>query len=173
MGVEVDPTTAAIAAALYPRASIRPEGFEQTRLPEGSFDLVMGNAPFARVVLHDLGHNRGRHSMHNHFIIKSLHLSHPGALVAVITSRFTMDARNPAARREITELADLVGAVRLPGGAMQAAGTGAVTDLLVLRRRAAAEPPAGVSWERTVPLQLADGQVSINQWPQSRPSTHS
>ncbi|HEU5002562.1 MAG TPA: SNF2-related protein [Actinomycetota bacterium] len=165
VGVELDPTTAAIAAALYPRASIRAEGFEQTRLPDGSFDLVVGNVPFARVVLHDLSHNRGRHSLHNHFIIKSLHLSHPGALVAVITSRFTMDARNPAARREISELADLVGAVRLPGGAMQAAaGTGAVTDLLVLRRRGVGEPPAGVAWERTVPLELADGQLSVNQY---------
>ena len=165
VGVELDPTTAAIAAALYPRAAIRAEGFERTRLPDGSVDLVVGNVPFAPVVLHDLSHNRGRHSLHNHFIIKSLHLSRPGALVAVITSRFTMDARNPAARREMAELADLLGAVRLPGGAMQAAaGTGAVTDLLVMRRRFPGEPPAGVAWERTTLVDLADGQLGINQY---------
>ncbi|MGH2718115.1 MAG: DEAD/DEAH box helicase family protein, partial [Actinomycetota bacterium] len=164
-GVELDPTTAAIAARLYPSASIRAEGFERTRLPAGSFDLVVGNVPFARVCLHDPTHNRSGHSLHNHFIIKSLHLTHPGALVAVVTSRFTLDARNPAARREIAGLADLVGAVRLPGGAMAAAaGTGAVTDLVVLRRRKAGKPARGEDWERTVPLALPDGEVSVNQY---------
>ena len=92
--------------------------------------------PFGKVVLHDRRHNPAGHSIHNHFIVKSLHLTRPGGLVAVLTSRYTMDARNPAARREIASLADLVGAIRLPGGAHQrAAGTGVVTDLLILRRR--------------------------------------
>ncbi len=81
--------------------------------------------PFGAIRLNDRRHNRGGHSIHNHFIIKSLHLTRPGGLVAVLTSRYTMDARNPAARREIAALADLVGAVRLPSGAHQrAAGTG-------------------------------------------------
>ena len=81
-------------------------------------------------------------SIHNHFIIKALRLVRPGGLVAVLTSRYTMDARNPAARREIASLADLVGAIRLPGGAHQrAAGTSVVTDLLVLRRREPGRQP--------------------------------
>src|ERR1019366_8036205 len=57
-----------------------------------------------------------------------------------------MDARNPAARREIAALADLTGAVRLPSGAhQQAAGTKVVTDLLIFPRREAA-PARGLAW---------------------------
>ena len=127
VGVELDPTTAAIAAALYPHAQIRNESFADTRLPDGFFDLAIGNVPFADVTLHDPRHNRGGHSLHNHFLIKSLHLTRPGGLVVALTSRFTLDARNPAARREMAELADLVGALRLPEGAFRAvAGTDVV-----------------------------------------------
>ena len=109
---------------------------------EGSFDLAIGNVPFGNFALHDRRHNPGGHSIHNHFIIKALHLVRPGGLVAVVTSRYTMDARNPAARREIAALADLVGAVRLPSGAHQrAAGTKVVTDLLIFRRREPGRDP--------------------------------
>ncbi|MDQ1538468.1 MAG: hypothetical protein QOE58_2861, partial [Actinomycetota bacterium] len=133
VGVELDPTTARVAAALYPHAEIRAEGFERCRLAPDSFDLTVGNVPFAKVVLHDPAHNQGRHSLHNYFILKSLDLTRPGGLVAVMTSRFTLDARNPAARREMAERADLLGAVRLPAGALRAAaGTDAVTDVVIL-----------------------------------------
>ena len=135
-GIELDPVTAGIAGLLYPDAEIRTESFADSRDGEGSYDLAIGNVPFGNMVLHDRRHNPAGHSIHNHFIVKALHLVRPGGLVAVLTSRFTMDARNPAARREIASLADLVGAIRLPGGAHQrAAGTNVVTDLLVLRRR--------------------------------------
>jgi SAM-dependent methyltransferase len=135
-GIELDPVTAGIAAALYPRARIAAESFADIRDPDGLYDLAIGNVPFGQVVLHDRRHNRSGLSMHNHFIVKSLQLTRPGGLVLLLTSRYTMDARNPAARREIAALADLVGAVRLPSGAHQrAAGTGVVTDLLILRRR--------------------------------------
>jgi N12 class adenine-specific DNA methylase len=150
VGVELDPTTAAIAAALYPHASIRRESFADTRLPANSFDLTIGNVPFGQNALHDKVHNAGGHSMHNHFIIKSLALTRPGGVVAVLTSHWTMDSTNPAARREIACLADLVTAVRLPGSAHQrAAGTQVVTDLLVLRRRSTDEipSPANEDWE--------------------------
>ena len=170
VGVELDPTTAAIARALYPRADVRSEGFERSRFADGSFDLAVGNVPFARVALHDPLHNRGRHSLHNHFVIKSLDLTHPGGLVAVVTSRFTLDARNPAARRDIAERADLLGAVRLPAGALRAAaGTDAVADLLILRRRESGRPPAGESWERVVPVTTPDGEAMVNECLARRP----
>ena len=137
VGVELDPTSAAVAQALYPTADIRAQSFAEVRLPEGFFDLTVGNVPFAKVVLHDPVHNPSRLSLHNHFVVKSLRLTRPGGLAIVVTSRWTMDARNPAARREIAALADLLGAVRLPQGAFAAAaGTDAVCDVLVLRRRA-------------------------------------
>lgn len=116
-GVELDPVTAAISRALYPHAEVRGESFADTRLPEGSFDAAIGNVPFSDVTLHDPVHNPTRQSMHNHFILKSLRLTRPGGMVAVLTSQYTMDAQNPGARREMAMLADLVGAVRLPSGA--------------------------------------------------------
>jgi N12 class adenine-specific DNA methylase len=164
VGVELDPTTAAIAAALYPHARIRNESFADTRLPEGRFDLAIGNVPFGDVTLHDPRHNRSRHSLHNHFLVKSLHLVRPGGLVVALTSRFTLDARNPAARREMAEMADLVGAVRLPEGAFRAvAGTDVVIDLLVLRRRLDGEARRGPAWERSVEVATGDGPVAVNE----------
>ena len=164
-GIELEPVTAAITSALYPSATILPGSFAVTRTPEGSFDLVIGNVPFGQVTLHDPRHNRSGHSIHNHFIIKSLHLTRPGGLVMVLTSRYTMDARNPAARREIANLADLVGALRLPGGAHQrAAGTGVVTDLLILRRREPGRDPDPTAWEQARLTDLDGAQVPVNEY---------
>jgi hypothetical protein len=151
VGVELDPVTAAIVRALYPAADIRAESFADTRLPAGSVDLTIGNVLFGQTVLTDRRHNPGGHSMHNHFIIKSLHLTRPGGVVAVLTSRWTLDATNPAARREIGSLAELVTAVRLPSTAHErAAGTRVVTDLLVLRRHSRGNrPDRAPDWETT------------------------
>ncbi len=164
-GVELDPTTASISAHLYPHADIRAESFADTRFPRGHFDAVVGNVPFANVALHDPAHNAGGHSIHNHFIIKSLALTRPGGMVAVLTSHFTLDAANPAARREMNQMADLVGAVRLPSGAFRrSAGTEAVTDLLILRRRLPGEPKADITWETVTP-QVIDGHtVKLNSY---------
>jgi len=164
-GVELEPATAAIAAALYSGATILPGSFAGTRAPEASFDLVIGNVPFGQVTLHDPRHNRSGHSIHNHFIIKSLHLTRPGGLVMVLTSRYTMDARNPAARREIASLADLAGALRLPGGAHQrAAGTNVVSDLLILRRREPSRDPDPTAWEQARITELDGAQVPVNEY---------
>ena len=169
-GVELDPTTAAIARALHPAADIRAESFAHTRLPDGHFDLAIGNVPFADVRLHDPTHNRARHSLHNHFIIKALALTRPGGLVALLTSHYTLDAANPAARREMRQLADLVGAVRLPTGAhRRAAGTDALTDLLILRRREPHTPPAEGDWELTREIDVNRSQVRINAYLAARP----
>ena len=164
-GVELDPVTAGIAAALHPHAQILPESFAATRDPDGCYDLAIGNVPFGKAALHDKRHNPAGHSIHNHFIIKSLHLVRPGGLVAVLTSRYTMDARNPAARREIAALADLVGAVRLPTGAHQrAAGTSVVTDLLILRRREPGREPDATPWEQARMTELDGAQVPVSEY---------
>lgn len=174
-GVELDPTTAAIAALLYPEATIRAESFADTRFPRGHFDAVVGNVPFADVVLHDPAFNAQRLALHNYFIVKSLHLTRPGGLVAVLTSRYTMDAANPAARRAMGDLADLVGAVRLPSKAhWRAAGTEAVTDLLILRRREPGRGLADPTWLATSPVVMqgpsgADEPARINHYWQANP----
>jgi len=164
-GVELDTVTARISAALYPHADIRAESFADTRLPAGHFDLAIGNVPFGNIALHDPVHNATGQSMHNHFILKSLALTRPGGLVAVLTSHYTMDAQNPGARREMNELADLIGAVRLPTGAhRRAAGTEVLTDLLIFRRREPDQPPMDDLWETVTPITVSGRMVKINAY---------
>jgi len=166
VGVEVEPTTGRIAAALHPHAQVRVEGFETTRLPAGTFDLAIGNVPFGDYPLHDPVHNPGnRHSIHNHFLIKSLDLVRPGGLAVLLTSRYTLDSADPTARRALAAAGDLLGAVRLPSNAFAAsAGTAVVTDLLVLRRRHDHEPPLPVAWEHAAPIEVDGGRVTVNEW---------
>ncbi|ORJ54338.1 helicase-related protein [Mycobacterium simiae] len=159
VGVESDATTAAVAAQLYPSAQIRHEGFETTRVPENSFTAAIGNVPFGRYAVTDPAHNPARHSIHNHFILKSLALTAPGGYVAVLTSRYTLDAAKTAARRDIAAKADLIGAIRLPSKAFaRVAGTDVVTDLLILRRRDPRTPAPDElpDWVNTEPIELTD-----------------
>ncbi|MGI8807943.1 MAG: methyltransferase domain-containing protein [Acidimicrobiales bacterium] len=174
-GVEADPATAAVARHLYgARATIVAQRLEEFSAPEGSFDLVIGNVPFAKVTPHDPRHNRARLALHNYAIVKGLDLTRPGGLAAVLTSRYTADARNPAARREIDSRADLVGALRFPAGAFAAAaGTEVVADLLVLRRRGEGEEHRGLRWATTVPLDCDEDDggeaVFVNELFAARP----
>jgi N12 class adenine-specific DNA methylase len=164
-GVELDPVTAGIARALYPDAEILAGSFADVRAARGSFDLTIGNVPFGNFPPPDPVYNQGRNSIHNYFILKSLHLTRPGGLVAVLTSRYTMDARPPGVRREMAALADLVGAVRLPSRAhAAAAGTSVVTDLLILRRREPGREPSGAEWEQSRPLDVDGTQIDVNEY---------
>lgn len=164
-GVELDPVTAAISQAIYPDATIRTESFADTRMPGGTFDAAVGNVPFSKNSLHDPRHNAAGHSMHNHFILKSLALTRPGGVVGVISSAFTLDAQNPAARREMAETADLLGAVRLPTGAhRRAAGTDALTDVLIFRCRLPGEEPLDLSWVETALVELNGQQGRMNAY---------
>lgn len=136
VGVELDPITAAIAHHLYPNQHIRNHGFEAAFAGDGTFTATIGNVPFGDYPVYDDIHNPNSRSIHNHFIIKSLHLTAPGGYVAVITSTFTSDSVRPAARREIAALGDLVGGVRLPSAAhRRQAATDVLTDVLIFRRR--------------------------------------
>ncbi len=164
VGIEVDPVTAGIARLLHPAATIRAESFAATRYPDGWFDLTIGNVPFGNYKLFDPLHNRAGLSIHNHFIHKSLALTRPGGYVAVLTSRYTLDAASTTARSMLADDADLVGALRLPDGAMQAvAGTDASMDLLLLRRRPPDAPPAGEAWSAVTDVETRDGPVAVNE----------
>ncbi|MEV5434444.1 UvrD-helicase domain-containing protein [Streptomyces sp. NPDC052682] len=165
-GVELDPTTAEIAAALYPDAEIRAQDFKDTRLPEGYFDAVIGNVPFDEIAPTDPVHNPLRLALHNYAIVKSLELTRPGGVVAVITSRYTLDSMGKTARLEIADRADLVGAVRLPAGAhRRAAGTDVVTDVLILRRRDGKVPETPPEWVGLSPVQVdAERSVLVNNY---------
>lgn len=173
-GVELDPLTAAICAELYPHATVRAESFADTRLPEGHFDAAIGNVPFSSVTLHDPLHNATRQSMHNHFILKSLRLTRPGGMVAVLTSQYTMDAQNPGARREMAMLADPVGAIRPRQGAhRRTAGTDVVTDMFILRCREPGLPPADDGlWETVTPDQPRRAEGEDQRLLRPPPRTH-
>src|SRR5699024_1937968 len=103
----------------YPSAQVRNESFADTAVPDDSFVASVGNVPFGDVQLCDDAHNRAQHSIHNHFIIKSLNVTAPGGYVALLTSRYTADAANSSARRAMADRADLIGAARLPAGAFR------------------------------------------------------
>jgi hypothetical protein len=108
--------------------------------------------------------------LHNEFIYKALQLTRPGGLVAVFTSRYTMDGTDNPVRERLARLADLVGAVRLPSGAhRQAAGTDVVTDLLILRRREPDREPDDTAWKDSLPMPIGDEQMPINVYFQQHP----
>ena len=166
VGVELDPTTAAIAAALYPHAQVITGGFEARGWNPGAFTAAIGNVPFGNFRLYDPQFNPHGLSVHNHFLAKALQLTAPGGVVALLTSAWTMDAANSAGRRELHGYGDLLGAVRLPTAAFRdVAGTDVVTDILVLRRRRDGETPLPFAeWEKVLPVDTPAGTVTVNTW---------
>lgn len=138
-GVERDPVSARIARLLHPQARIVNAPLERVSLPPARFDAAIGNVPFADVTPYDPTAPK-KLSLHNYFIWRAVQAVHPGGLVAVVTSRFTLDAEDEGqqARSLLADRAELVGAVRLPSGAFREYGTDVVTDVLVLRRRISA-----------------------------------
>ncbi|MFM9647764.1 hypothetical protein ACKI1S_16650 [Streptomyces galilaeus] len=143
-GVELDPTTARIAQAIYPHTNVLNESFAETDARPGTFDAAIGNVPFARVPFDDKRYPA--ESLHNGFITKEIALVRPGGITAVITTRQTLDSKGDKARRQMAKYGDLVGAVRLPSGVFNDAGTGVTTDILVFRRREDGTEPADTSW---------------------------
>ena len=135
-GVELDNITGRIAAKLYPQANVQIKGFEDTSFPNDKFDLVVGNVPFGGYGVADSDYNRYNFKVHDYFLAKSVDKVRPGGIVAVITSKGTMDKLNPSARKYVAERAELLGAIRLPNNAFkQTAGAEAVADILFLRKR--------------------------------------
>ncbi|MEU9535867.1 SNF2-related protein [Streptomyces sp. NPDC048213] len=172
-GVEVEPTTAAIARHLYPDAEIITSGLEEVELADGGFDGVVGNVPFGHYKRFDKVHNPDlKLSIHDHFVLKALHATRPGGVVALITSRYTLDAETPDARERMYQLGDLVGAVRLPARAhMAAAGTDVVTDVLFLRRRMPGEEPGDTAWLTSTKRVLPghEAELAVNSYFDAHP----
>ena len=134
-GVELDSITGRIAQKLYPEADIKVAGFQTTDRRD-FFDLCVGNVPFGDYKVNDKPYNKLGFSIHNYFFAKALDQVRPGGVVALVTSRYTMDAKSPDARKYIAQRAELLGAVRLPNNAFKAnAGTEVVSDILFLQKR--------------------------------------
>ncbi len=135
-GVELDSITGRIGRQLYQSVNIAVQGFEETNLPDSFFDLAIGNVPFGSYGVADKRYDKNHFLIHDYFFAKTLDKVRPGGIVAFITSKGTLDKRNPAVRKYIAQRADLIGAIRLPNNAFTAnAGTQVTSDILFLQKR--------------------------------------
>ena len=154
-GVELDGITARIAKQLYPDATIFAKGFEETTLPDNFFDAVIGNIPFGNYPVHDPAYKNSpvTRTIHDYFLAKSLDKLRAGGVMALITSRYTMDKQDSTMRRYLSDRADLVGAIRLPNTAFKAnAGTEVTTDILFLQKRVPGTTRSGARGGTWLPL---------------------
>jgi len=135
-GVEIDPLTGKIAKQLYQKANISVQGFEETKLPDDHFDVVIGNVPFGDFKVNDSRYNAQKFLIHDYFFAKALDKVRAGGVVVFITSKGTMDKASPEIRKYIAQRAELLGAIRLPDNTFRAnAGTEVTSDILFLQKR--------------------------------------
>ncbi len=162
IGVELDPSPAGSPARSTPS---RHPHRELPRHPASrrQLDAVIGNVPFADV---RLDHRGQRLSLHDFFLAKSVDALRPGGVLAVVTSHFTLDKQNAAAREHLAERADFLGAIRLPSDAFKREGTAVVTDIVFLRKRAPGEPArhADPDWLPDARLAIDGADVPVNRY---------
>jgi N12 class adenine-specific DNA methylase len=138
-GVEIDEISGRILRALYPDATVRVEGFEQQRIPNNRYDLIVTNVPFGAIKVHDTFDKdlSAKFDIHDYFIAKSVRKLKPGGLGVFITATSTLD-RSTALRNWVVAdgNADFIGAVRLNTATFkQAAGTETSADIIIIRKR--------------------------------------
>lgn len=171
-GVELDRITSGIATALYPDAKIARMGYQEYAIPDGYFDVAVGNPPFGSEKLYDANRkDLSGFSIHNYFFARSVDALRPGGVLAmVVTNRF-LDGNSDKARQYIAERADLVGAIRLPNNAFaKNAGTEVTTDIIILQRRAPGQKPNGTGWMNVVDYTDKNGAtVPLNEYFQANP----
>ncbi len=135
-GVELDTVSAKIAQQLYQTSSIAAQGYEETNLPDSFFDGVIGNVPFGDFKVIDKRYDKHKFLIHDYFFAKSLDKLRPGGVMALVTSKGTMDKENSSVRKYIAQRAELLGAIRLPNNTFKGnAGTEVVSDILFLQKR--------------------------------------
>lgn len=165
--VELDPISGAITKHLYEGSDVRVQGFETVAFPDSYFDLAISNVPFGQYSLSDRKYPKML--IHDYFFAKSLDKVREGGVVAFITSSGTMDKESGAVRRLLAEKADLVGAIRLPGGDKGAfasnAGTEVTTDIIFLRKRVAGEQANHAApWMDVTEIKTPEGKTKINAY---------
>ena len=135
-GVELDTISAGIAQQLYQKTTIAAQGFEETNLPDSFFDGVVGNVPFGDFKVLDKRYDKHKFLIHDYFFAKSIDKLRPGGVMALVTSKGTMDKETLAVRKYIAQRAELLGAIRLPNNTFKGnAGTEVVSDILILQKR--------------------------------------
>ena len=159
-GVELDSISGRIAQQLYPKADITVAGFETTDRRD-FYDLAVGNVPFGQYQVRDKAYDKLNFSIHNYFFAKALDQVRPGGVVAFVTSRYTMDAKDSTVRRYLAQRAELLGAIRLPNDAFKKnAGAEVVSDIIFLQKR---DRPLDIVPEWTQTGQNEDG-FAINRY---------
>ena len=159
-GVELDSISGRIAKQLYPKANITVAGFETTDRRD-FYDLAIGNVPFGQYQVNDKAYNKLGFNIHNYFFAKALDQVRPGGVVAFVTSRYTMDAKDSTVRRYLAQRAELLGAIRLPNDAFKKnAGTEVVSDILFLQKR---DRPLDIAPDWTQVGRTEDG-FTVNQY---------
>ena len=159
-GVELDSISGRIAKQLYPKADITVAGFETTDRRD-FYDLAIGNVPFGQYQVRDKAYDKLNFSIHNYFFAKALDQVRPGGVVAFVTSRYTMDAKDSTVRRYLAQRAELLGAIRLPNDAFKKnSGTEVVSDIIFLQKR---DRPLDIVPEWTQTGQTQDG-FAINRY---------
>ena len=154
-GIEADPISAGIARHLCTDDDIINNRMERTGLPTDAFDLAVGNVPYSDAIRID------GTVIHDWFIQHSLDAVRPGGLVAVLTSRYTLDKNTSNMRRGLARKAELVAACRLPRETFdRQAGTEVISDILILRKRDEPLAEADAAWTDTT--EFRDG-VNANR----------
>ncbi|MBR1382365.1 MAG: DEAD/DEAH box helicase family protein, partial [Ruminococcus sp.] len=135
-GVEIDSISGRIAQALYPNADIAIQGFEKNSFQNGCFDVAVGNVPFGELGFKDEKHSTSK--LHDYFFMEAMDKLKNGGVMAFVTSAGTLDKRDESVRQMLADKADLIGAIRLPGGKNGAfkdnAGTEVTTDIIFLQK---------------------------------------
>lgn len=164
-GVELDDISGRIAKQLYQNANIRITGFEKTLFKDNSFDLAIGNVPFGAYSINEPKYNKYHFQIHDHFFAKALDKVKPGGIVAFITSKGTLDKKNPDVRKYLAERAELVGAIRLPNNAFKNnAGTEVTSDIIFLQKRENPIELTPFSTPDWVHLGKTDNGLTVNQY---------
>ncbi|MEM7125692.1 MAG: hypothetical protein AAF702_05165 [Chloroflexota bacterium] len=162
VGIEMESLSGRIAQKLYPDHDIRIQNFKETKLPQGSIDVVVGNVPFADL---KMDFNGKPLALHDYFFAKSLTTMRDEGVMALVTSRYTMDKLDSSFREYLGEQADFLGAIRLPSTAFKHEGTSVVTDIIFLRKRAqGVEPQHAGNWLETQTLMPDEDGTRHNRY---------
>jgi N12 class adenine-specific DNA methylase len=161
-GVELDNISGCISQKLYPEANIRISGFEKTDFPNDFFDVAIGNVPFGDYKVYDRDYDKYNLLIHDYFFAKSLDKVREGGVVAFITSKGTLDKKNPMVRKYLGKRAELIGAIRLPNNAFKDnAGTEVTSDIIFLKKRKEMVLPDNETW---IHLEMDQNNIPINQY---------
>lgn len=175
-GIELDPTSGRIAQHLYRSATIRISGFEDIKIPEEHYNLIISNVPFGDHKPYELKANQtpsldGSYSIHDFYFLKSLHGLREGGVIAFVTSRHMMDKESTEIRQKVADQADFLGAIRLPNDTFSDAGTAVISDVVFLQKREKGVEPSPLT-TRFVEAQLLsiqdyegnEAQVAVNTY---------